>query len=182
MNFYNSTPRVPNFSETNVTRWLVSIWISLGMSFVAAEVLGTNRFLRTWLQAYGWVYIVSYLMVLGMFLSGSILVFPKMQKLAAGKMLIFGVGVGLLSSLVALSISPSVVGKGLAPSLKAWRDPVWWVIASGLSLGWLYGGSVTFMSHSLVKRRYWGLAYLFLACAGIKILELVLNLIVGAKS
>jgi hypothetical protein len=117
--------------------------------------------------------------VLGIALGGFMLVFPRLQKLAIGKMVILGVGVGMLSSLVALSISPALVGKGFAPSLKAWREPVWWVIASGLSLGWLYGGSVGFMSHSLVKRRYWRLAYLLLACAGIRILELVLNFFVG---
>jgi hypothetical protein len=164
-----------NDNAANLDVWLVSISFSVGLSFLAAELLGTNRFLRTSLQVYGWVYVLSDLVLLGLAFGGSMLAFPKLRRLTIGKMLLLGLGLGVASSFVALSIAPLLMGKGVAPSLSAWKQPAWWGLAIGVSLGWLYGSSVAFVSHSLVKRHYLRLVYLLLTCAAIRTIELVLS-------
>jgi hypothetical protein len=172
-----------SFEGPNAQRWLVSIWISLGVGFAAAELLDLDRFLRTWIQGRAfWVYIASYLVVLGIALSVSVLVVPQIQKLSTWWMLILGVGIGFLDGLLAILLNPLLLGKGLTPSWNAWRDPVRFLIAGGLSMGWVYGAIVVLASQSLANRSYWRLAYFLSACAGIRILELALNFFVGGKS
>ena len=171
------------FEGPNAQRWLASIWISLGVGFIAVELLDLNRFLRTWIQGRAfWVYIISYLLVLGIALSVSVLVVPQIQKLVTWKMLIFGVGIGFLGGLLAILVNPLLLGKGLTPSWSAWKDPVQLLVAGGLSMGWVYGAIVVLASQSLANRSYWRLVYFLCACVGVRILELALNFFVGGKS
>lgn len=157
-------------------RWLVSIWIFLGISFLSLEVLGLNHFLRTWIQgnAY-WVYIFSYLVIWGLVSSASLTIVSDLKRFSTWKWIGFGVGLGLLSSFLALSMNSPLLGNGFGPTWRAWRHPATQLMVIGLSMGWLYGAIIAFVAHSLVGRNYWRVAYFLLVCGGVRGLALTLS-------
>jgi len=166
---------IHDFDVLNIQRWLVCVWISLVVCFIAVELLGLDRFLRTVIEGRAfWVYITTFFVLLGVGLSVSLLLVPQIQKFATLKVLVLGMALGFLSAIVAILLNPPLLGKGFAPSLNAGRDPAQLLVVGVLSMGWIYGAIVVLASRWLARRSYLHLVYFLLACAVFRVVELLL--------
>jgi hypothetical protein len=183
MSSLHETASTHTLEEPSAASWLASVWLSLVICFVAAELAGFNTFLRTWIPGRAfWVYCVSDVVLLGVLLTFAFLALRQIRRFSTPELLVVGLLLGFLTSLVAISVNPLLLGKGFGPSMNALRDPRQLAIGGLISMGWAYGAVVLFISHSLVRRSYWSLAYLFVGCASIRVVALVLNLVTEHRS
>jgi hypothetical protein len=170
------SPTPKTFTQADNFRWLWSTWVALAVCFALAEVVELNRFLRSWLEGRNfWAYMGAYLGVLGALLCVGFLAFAT-RKLSVSGISLIGIFAGLLSSVIALSMSSFLLGRGIQPTLNAWRDPVQVVIFAMVSLSWLFGGVVALVTYAIVRRSYRHLLYLLLGSVAIKGLGLMLGL------
>lgn len=145
--------------------------IALGLTFLIAELLGLNRFLRTWIQGRAFVayLIVLYLglvLTLGLLLSSR----SRFAEMKLWTALAAGALIGFVCSIVADLLSPLLTGRGFSPVRNALHRPVYLMAVGGLLMGWLSGALTAFTWHSLIvnKKR---LLILITICLVIWVLE-----------
>lgn len=162
--------------ETPMTRWLIGLWLSLGICFVAAEVIGLNGIIQSFVgEAVLWIFIFSQLLICGILITALVLFLPQVRCFPPWKLLVMGVCAGIVGGIVAVSATPIIAGNGLKSWLYTLRNPLQLIAASVVSMGWIYGGAGLLINRSLQKRKYRYIFLFLLVCGGIRILGLAVR-------
>ena len=162
----------------DVRNWHVSVLLSLLVSFAATEIVGINHVVRTLVQGYAfWVYISSVFGLIALTSGGLVFLVPRADWISTWKLVAYGVCGGFICGLLSILLNAPFVGKGFGPSWRALKEPTQLALAAVLGMGWLYGGISAFATRVVMRGRYLTILYFLLACAGVRVLEVVLAIL-----
>jgi hypothetical protein len=158
--------------EKSFGKLVFTVGGALAASFVAAELVGANRYLRTAIQGRAfWYYLLALLVVLGVMIEAVLQRGIEGGTQSLIRLLVGGAVLGFVASVVAISVAPLVTTGSISATLNAWKDPIHLIAAAFLGLGWLYGTLAGLTLYFARSGRYWHIGILMLACVGIKLLS-----------
>ena len=110
----NEEPSPENTARPSAIHNLVSVLASLVLTFLVAELLGLNRFLRGWIEGrYFGAYIATLTLSLAVILGPALTRKSWAIKLNLSNSMWAGLVIGLPCGIIALILSPIFLGKGL---------------------------------------------------------------------
>jgi hypothetical protein len=153
---------------------LFTVCSALTVSFVGAELLGANRFLRTVIQGRSfWYYLLVFLVALGLMLGVFLKRNGATQPESLLKLLLVGIVLGFVGSIIGISLSPLLSLGSLSPTINAWKDPLHLAVAALLALGWLYAILAGLTIYFVDRNRYRLIGVLMLACVAFRLLGML---------
>jgi hypothetical protein len=158
--------------------------VSSVLTFIVAELVELNRFLRTVIQGqFFWAYTIVFVFTFVLLFAFSLLWFRggQSQPTSFKRLFLPGTIVGFVSSLLGISLSPVLVSGGMSPGISAWKDSAHLFVAGVISLGWLSGALTAYIYHLIISNRWRKLTILFAICVGIRGMELVTHLVLSEK-
>lgn len=149
-------------------RNIVLFCLCLVAASVAVELLGLNRFLRAWIQgSYFLSYVGILIPALAICLGPTLVRKLRAQQVSATSFFWTGLLLGLPCGLLAVLLSPALLGEGFGPALKALKHVGYLATAAALSLGWLYGAiAAVFFYFLLHDKRRLGVAVVVVLTIG----------------
>jgi hypothetical protein len=172
----NEEPSPENTARPSAIHNLVSVLASLVLTFLVAELLGLNRFLRGWIEGrYFGAYIATLTLSLAVILGPALTRKSWAIKLNLSNSMWAGLVIGLPCGIIALILSPIFLGKGFGPATGALKHPFYLIVVGALSLGWLYGGLAAVICYLLTHNRRRYLMLLLVIVLLIGVLELGLG-------
>jgi hypothetical protein len=174
-------PSPENTVRQSAIHKLVLVLASLALAFLVSELLGLNRFLRAWIEGrYFGTYMVTLTLSLAVTLGPVLTRKSRATKVNLSNSIWIGLVIGLPCGIVALILSPLLLGKGFGPANGALKHPFYLIVVGALSLGWLYGGLAAAICYLLTtNRRYLMLLLIIVLLIGV--LELALAGGTGAR-
>ena len=156
-----------------IRRRVLTVFVALSISFVAAEFLLINRFLRDVIQVriVFWYYVALLLATIWISLSVFTKESTQLEPQGVLEILIKGMSAGLLGSVIAISGTPLLENGNLASTISVWGRPLYLIYAMTFSLGWVYGGLAGLALFLIYRRRYLHIGFLVGGCAVLGILE-----------
>ena len=147
---------------------------ALTVSFVGAELLGANRFLRAVIQGQSfWYYLLVFLVALGLMFGVFLKTNGATRSESLLNLLLVGIVFGFVGSIIGISVSPLLSLGSLSPTIKAWRDPLHLAVAALLALGWLYAILAGLTIYFVHRNRYRLIGVLMLACVAFRLLGML---------
>ena len=153
---------------------VVTISIALLLSLVESELLGVNRFLRTTIQGRSfWHYLALLLAWFGLILGYSLRGTDVFHRSSLIKVLSGGAILGLIGSIITLSLLPIIFTGSISPTIGAWKEPIHLFVAGLLACGWVYGILAGFIAYSIVRNQYSRIGVSILICTAAKLLGML---------
>jgi hypothetical protein len=165
-------PAEPSQTRQKILGPSVSIFLALVTSFVSAEMLQINRFLRNVIHGHTfWPILFVLFVVIWIILWFVCEKTDRFQEASPRSVILLGLLAGLIGSGVAISISPLLLYGSLASVVSIWRSPLYLFYAIILSFGWLYGGLAAFSLFLILRQQYSRITLILVSCLLLGLLE-----------